>query len=157
MTKLIVAFHNFAKSSEKSSKTLNLPPVCCWLLSSLNRFNILLTNKVYLSYPGWYNTARLLPQKLHLHAQQTLYSCITINSKVQHTNKCQREVMHKHISKTLIGTIRSVSENGTGNAGYDLRQFFLTWSTRSGDRFQGVPKLGWEELQFYFYWPLSEM
>jgi len=43
----------------------------------------------------------------------------------------------------MIGKTRSISENDTGNASYDLRQLFLTWSTRSVDRFQEIPELGW--------------
>ena len=74
---------------------------------------------------------------------QTLYTRITFNWTVQDTNKYQREVMHENISETLIGKIRSVSENATGNASHDLRQLFLIWSTRSVERFQGVPEHGW--------------
>jgi hypothetical protein len=61
------------------------------------------------------------------------------------THKYQHEVMHKHISDALIGKIRSLSENGIGNASYGLRQLFLTRSTRSVDRFQGVPEFAWEK------------
>jgi hypothetical protein len=53
--------------------------------------------------------------------------------------------MHGHNIDTLLGKIRSISENGTQNASYDLRQLFLTWFTRSVERFQGVPELGWEK------------
>jgi len=58
--------------------------------------------------------------------------------------------MRGHNSDMLVSKIRSVSENGTRNASYDLRQLFLTWFTRPVDRFQGVPELGWKNITILF-------